>query len=58
MNIKGKKIIVFGGTSGIGLATIRLLLKLGVAKVTALSRNHLVKVVIFFIVLKVRRHSE
>ena len=39
MNIKGKKIIVFGGTSGIGLATIRLLLKLGVAKVTALSRN-------------------
>ena len=39
MNISGKKIVVFGGTSGIGLATIKLLLKHNPSKVYALSRN-------------------
>ena len=39
MNISGKKIVVFGGTSGIGLATIKLLLKHNPSKIYALSRN-------------------
>ena len=38
MEIKGKKALVFGGTSGIGLATVRQLSDLG-AEVIAVSRN-------------------
>ncbi len=38
MNIQGKRAIVFGGTSGIGLATATQLAELG-ATVTAVSRN-------------------
>jgi NAD(P)-dependent dehydrogenase (short-subunit alcohol dehydrogenase family) len=38
MNIKGKKALVLGGTSGIGLATARRLLSSGAA-VIAMSRN-------------------
>ncbi|MEQ9639782.1 MAG: SDR family oxidoreductase [Alphaproteobacteria bacterium] len=38
MNVKGKKAIVVGGTSGIGLATTRQLAALG-AKVVAVSRD-------------------
>ena len=39
MNIKGKKIVVFGGTSGIGLSTIKTLLKYNPSKIYAVSRN-------------------
>ena len=39
MKLKNKKIIVFGGTSGIGLETIKLLLQNGASKVYAISRN-------------------
>ena len=39
MNITGKKIVVFGGTSGIGLATIKLLLMHKPSKIYAVSRN-------------------
>jgi len=38
MDVKGKKAIVFGGTSGIGLAAARQLAALG-AEVVAISRN-------------------
>ena len=38
MNIEGKKAIVFGGTSGIGLATVNLLVA-GGAEVIAVSRD-------------------
>lgn len=38
MEIKGKKALVFGGTSGIGLATVKQLSDLG-AEVIAVSRN-------------------
>ena len=38
MNISGRKAIVFGGTSGIGLATVKRLAALG-AEVIAVSRN-------------------
>lgn len=38
MDISGKKALVFGGTSGIGLATTKLLAAAG-AKVIAISRN-------------------
>jgi NAD(P)-dependent dehydrogenase (short-subunit alcohol dehydrogenase family) len=38
MNISGKKAIVFGGTSGVGLATSHLLISHG-AEVIAVSRN-------------------
>ena len=38
MDVAGKKAIVFGGTSGIGLATSRRLAALG-AEVLAVSRN-------------------
>ena len=38
MNVAGKTAIIFGGTSGIGLATARQLAALG-AKVIAVSRN-------------------
>ena len=38
MNVKGKKAIVFGGTSGIGLATAKRLAALG-AEVISVSRN-------------------
>ncbi len=39
MNLNKKKVVVFGGTSGIGSATIKLLLKKGVSKVFAISRS-------------------
>ena len=39
MKLKNKKIIVFGGTSGIGLGTIKLLLQNGASKVYAISRD-------------------
>lgn len=38
MEIEGKKALVFGGTSGIGLATVKQLSNLG-AEVIAISRN-------------------
>ena len=38
MNLQGKKALVFGGTSGIGLATIKMLQAEG-ATVVAISRN-------------------
>jgi len=38
MNVEGKKALVFGGTSGIGLATAKQLAKLG-ANVVAISRT-------------------
>ena len=38
MNLQGKKALVFGGTSGIGLATIKMLQAQG-ASVVAISRN-------------------
>ena len=39
MEIKGKKALVFGGTSGIGLATVVQLSDLGAAEVVAIGRN-------------------
>ena len=39
MEIKGKKALVFGGTSGIGLATVAQLSDLGAAEVVAIGRN-------------------
>ena len=39
MKLKNKKVIVFGGTSGIGLETIKLILQNGASKVYAISRN-------------------
>ena len=39
MKLKNKKIVVFGGTSGIGLETIKLLLQNSASKVYAISRN-------------------
>lgn len=38
MDVSGKKAIVFGGTSGIGLAAVKQLAALG-AEVVAISRN-------------------
>lgn len=38
MDVKGKKAVIFGGTSGIGLATSLRLAALG-ADVVAISRN-------------------
>jgi len=38
MNVKGRKALVFGGTSGIGLATVQLLAAAG-ASVVSISRN-------------------
>jgi len=38
MNISGKKAVVFGGTSGIGLATVTMLAEAG-AQVVAIGRN-------------------
>ena len=38
MDVKGKKIIVFGGTSGIGAAAVRQLAELG-GKIVAVSRD-------------------
>ena len=38
MDVKGKKVVIFGGTSGIGLAAAKQLLALG-AEVIAISRN-------------------
>lgn len=38
MNISGKKAVVFGGTSGIGLATVEMLAQAG-AQVTVIGRN-------------------
>ena len=39
MNISGKKAIVFGGTSGIGLSTTKILSEKGASKIIAISRN-------------------
>ena len=38
MDVAGKKALVFGGTSGIGLATVKQLAALG-AEVIAIGRN-------------------
>ncbi len=38
MNVNGKKAVVFGGTSGIGLATVKMLAEKG-ASVVAISRD-------------------
>ncbi len=38
MNVKGRKALVFGGTSGIGLSTVELLVAAG-ANVVSISRN-------------------
>ena len=38
MDVKGKKALVFGGTSGIGLATV-MQLQAGGAEVVAISRD-------------------
>ena len=39
MNISGKKAIVFGGTSGIGLSTTKILSEKGASNIIAISRN-------------------
>ena len=39
MNISGKKAIVFGGTSGIGLSATKMLSEKGASTIIALSRN-------------------
>ena len=39
MNISGKKAIVFGGTSGIGLSATKILSEKGASKIIAISRN-------------------
>ncbi len=39
MNISGKKAIIFGGTSGIGLSTVKMLFEKGASKIIAISRN-------------------
>ena len=39
MNVKDKKIILFGGTSGIGLSTAIMLSEMGAKKIYAISRN-------------------
>ena len=39
MNISGKKIIIFGGTSGIGEAATKIMSKKGAEKIIAISRN-------------------
>ena len=39
MNISGKKAIIFGGTSGIGLSTVKMLSEKGASKILAISRN-------------------
>ena len=39
MNISGKKIIIFGGTSGIGEAATKIMSEKGAAKIIAISRN-------------------
>ncbi|MEO0362345.1 MAG: SDR family NAD(P)-dependent oxidoreductase, partial [Pseudomonadota bacterium] len=38
MDVKGKKAVVFGGTSGIGLAAVKMLAEKG-ASVTGISRS-------------------
>ena len=39
MNISGKKIIIFGGTSGIGEAATKIMSDKGAAEIIAISRN-------------------
>ena len=39
MNISGKKIIIFGGTSGIGEAATKIMSEKGAAEIIAISRN-------------------
>ena len=39
MNISGKKAIIFGGTSGIGLSTVKMLSEKGASKIIAISRH-------------------
>ena len=39
MDVHDKKIVVFGGTSGIGLATTILLSKMNAKLIYAISRN-------------------
>ena len=39
MEISGKKIVIFGGTSGIGQATTQMLSKKGASEIIAISRN-------------------
>ncbi len=39
MNISGKKIIIFGGTSGIGKSTTEMLSNKGASEIIAISRD-------------------
>ena len=39
MKVHGKKIVVFGGTSGIGLSTTLMLSKMNAKQIYAISRN-------------------
>ena len=39
MNISGKKIIIFGGTSGIGEAATKIMSEKGAAEIIEISRN-------------------
>ena len=49
MNISGKKAIIFGGTSGIGLSTVKMLSEKGASKILAAKVEILKRLVKFLI---------